>query len=57
MAGMPIMSHCQPYADYLALWLSAAVFRLRRLVAFNLCNLGLFGIELKPGVGINFTVE
>jgi len=26
-------------------------------LAFNLHNLGQFGIELKPGVGLNFTVE
>jgi len=33
-----------------------ATRQLLRHLAFNLCNLGL-DIELKHGVGLNFTVE
>jgi len=36
---------------------SEATRQLVWLYAFNLRNLGLFGIDLKPGVGLNFTVE
>jgi len=38
---------------------SEAIRQLSRRLAFNLCNLRLFGTELKPAVGFrkNFTVE
>jgi len=36
---------------------SEAIRQLSRGLAFNLHNLGLFEIELKPGIGLNFTVE
>ena len=36
---------------------SEATRQLLRHLAFNLHNAGLFGIELKPGVGLNFAEE
>jgi len=36
---------------------SKATSQLLCRLTFNLRNLGLFGIELKPGIGLNFTVE
>jgi len=37
--------------------MSEATRQLSRHLAFDLSNLRLFGIELKPGVGLSFTVE
>ena len=34
---------------------SEATRELSHCLAFNLHNLGQFGIELKPGVALNFT--
>jgi len=36
---------------------SEATRQLLRHLAFNLYSLGLFGLELKPGLGLNFTVQ
>ena len=40
-----------------AMNVSEATSQLLRHLAFNLRNLGLFGIKLNPGVSLNFAVE
>jgi len=37
--------------------MSEATRQLSRRLAFNLCKMVLFGIKLKPAVGIKFIVE
>jgi len=46
--------------SYESMNVSEAIRLLSRHLAFNLCKFGLFsffGIELKPAVGLKFTVE
>jgi len=64
--ALPTLPSCYMVVGYLLLHvtvscelmnLSEATRQRVRHLACNLHNLGLFGIELKPGVGLHFTLE